>query len=177
MIAEIVHFSKRVYCLFSDYSYLLNNILGLMVIEDVINYIFWCVITTFQHCITKNCRISSKGPPQSFIQYFVVPDHISNIGYSRISGNKWHVKYALSFIILQEYTRWSTAKWRSLQCQLDMCSETWMPRQQQSQNMANIYKSYILTPRGARDVSEGWGSNRWTYSPSLFTVSSPISKL
>ena len=45
-----------------------------------------------------------------------------------------------------------------------------MPRQQQSQNMANISKPYILTPRGAWDVSEVWGSNRWTYSPSLLLI-------
>ena len=38
-----------------------------------------------------------------------------NIGYLRISGNKWHVKFALSFISLQEYTRLSITKWRPLQ--------------------------------------------------------------
>ena len=43
------------------------------------------------------------------------------IKYLRISGNKWHVKFALCFIILQEYTRLSITKWRPLQYQLDMC--------------------------------------------------------
>ena len=51
------------------------------------------------------------------------------------------------------------------------------PRRQQSPNMAKNSKSYILTPPtpppGAWDVSEVWGTNRWTYSPSLVTVSSP----
>ena len=37
------------------------------------------------------------------------------------SGNKWHVKFALSFIILQEYTHLFITKWRPLQYQLDMC--------------------------------------------------------
>ena len=49
------------------------------------------------------------------------PDQISNIGYLRISGNKWHVKFVLSFIILREYTRLSKTKWRPLQYQLYMC--------------------------------------------------------
>ena len=60
--------------------------------------------------LQKNCRSSNKGPPQSSLQCFVVPDQIGNIGYLRISGNKWHVKFALSFIILQEYTRLSITK-------------------------------------------------------------------
>ena len=51
--------------------------------------------------VLQKSRISNKGPPQSSIQYLVVPDQISNIGYSRISENKWYVKIALSFIILQ----------------------------------------------------------------------------
>ena len=75
----------------------------------------------YQHCFTNNCRISNKGPPQSYIHYFVVPDQISNISYSRISGNKWHVKFPLSFIILQQYTRLSITKWRSSQFQLGIC--------------------------------------------------------
>ena len=62
-------------------------------------------IVEFQTRDLNNCSI----------QYFVVPDQISNIGYLRISGNKWHVKFALSFIILQEYTRLSITKWRPLQ--------------------------------------------------------------
>ena len=111
MIGEIVHFSKRVYCLFIDYSYLLDNILGLLII-DVSSYIFWWVIT-ISTLYYKNCRISNKGPPQSSIQEFVVPDQISNIGYLRFLGNKWHVKFALSFIILQEYTLLSITKMTS----------------------------------------------------------------
>ena len=50
------------------------------------------------------------------------------------------------------------------------------PRRQQSQNMAKISKSYILTqphPPGACHVSEVWGTHRWTYSSSLVTSSSP----
>ena len=71
--------------------------------------------------LQKNWRISNKAPPQSSIQYFVVPGQISNIGYLRFSGKKWHVKLALSFIILQEYTNLPITKWRPLQYQLDMC--------------------------------------------------------
>ena len=105
-------------------------ILGLLIIDVnnyVSNYIFWCVITIHvqQIVLQKNVEFQKdKGiclKAQSFIQYFVVPDQISNIGYLRISGNKWHVKFALSFIILQEYTRLSITKWRPLQYQLDMC--------------------------------------------------------
>ena len=51
------------------------------------------------------------------------------------------------------------------------------PRRQQSQNMAKLCISYILIPPhptpGACDVSEVWGNHRWTYSPSLVTLSSP----
>ena len=51
------------------------------------------------------------------------------------------------------------------------------PRRQQSQNMAKISMSFNLTllaPHpGAWDVSKVWGTKRWTYSPSLVTVSSP----
>ena len=48
------------------------------------------------------------------------------------------------------------------------------PRRQQSHNMAKFSKSYILTPPpGVWDVSEMWGTHRWTYSPSLVTESSP----
>ena len=48
------------------------------------------------------------------------------------------------------------------------------PRRQQSPNTAKISRSYILTPRpGTWAVSEVWEILRWTYSPSLVTVSSP----
>ena len=48
------------------------------------------------------------------------------------------------------------------------------PRWQQSQNMAKISKSYILTlPPGVCDVREEGGAHRWTYSTSLVTWSSP----
>ena len=57
-----------------------------------------------------------------------------------------------------------------------MLVKTRMPRQEQSQNMANISNFYILAPPmggGAWDVSEVRRSNRLAYSPSLLTVSSP----
>ena len=48
------------------------------------------------------------------------------------------------------------------------------PQWQQSQTMAKISKSYILTlPPGACDVSEVWATLRWTYSQSLVTVWPP----
>ena len=50
------------------------------------------------------------------------------------------------------------------------------PRRQQSQNMEKISKSYVLNPAPtpwACDVSDVWATLRWTYSPSLVTVSPP----
>ena len=67
--------------------------------------------------------------------------------------------------------------WKQIWAKINKTSvcETRMPRWQQSQTMAKISKSYILTrpPPGACDVSEVWTTLRWTYSPSLVTVSSP----
>ena len=50
----------------------------------------------------------------------------------------------------------------------------WCPRRQQSQNMAKISVLQFgpAQPPGACDVSEVWGTHRWTYSLSLVTVSS-----
>ena len=47
------------------------------------------------------------------------------------------------------------------------------PRRQQSQNMTKISKSYILTPPHHRGMRYQWRTHRWTYSPSLVTVSPP----
>ena len=132
--------------------------------------------------VQKNCRILNKGPPQSSIQYFVVPDQISHIGYLRISGNKWHVKFALSFIILQEYTHLFHNKVTSFTIStryMYVLSKHGCP----GSNKVKIWQTYLTVcptfwhPRGAWDVSEVWGSNIWTNSPSLFTVSSTIGKL
>ena len=52
-----------------------------------------------------------------------------------------------------------------------------MPPAATKSNMAKISKSYILTPPrppGACDVSEVWGTHKWTYSPSWVTVSNSI---
>ena len=64
---------------------------------------------------------------------------------------------------------------RGLRFRTSVC-ETRMPRRQQSQNMAKISLSptfWPAPPPGACDVSEVWGTDRWTYSPSLVTVLSP----
>ena len=65
-------------------------------------YILMCY-NNVNFVLQKNCRISNKGPQQSSMQYFVVPEEISNIGYLRISGNKWHVKFALFYNFARIY--------------------------------------------------------------------------
>ena len=136
--------------------------------------LYFDVFLQYQHCFTNSCRISIKEPPQSSILYFVVPDQISNISYSRISGNKWHVKFALSFIILQQYTRLSITKWRSLEFQLGICLwNTDAPAATESKYGKHLHVIHFDTHGGAWGVTEVRGSNRWTYNPSLFTVSSP----
>ena len=178
MIGEIVHFSKRVYCLFSDYSYLLDNILGLLII-DVSNYIFWCVITisTLYYQKLQNFK---QGTSTKFYTIFCCTwsnqQHrlfayfgklrtckVCTLFYNFASLRIYpfvHIKVT-SFTIS---TRYALVK--------HGCPGS---------NKVKIWQTYLSPtfwhPRGAWDVSEVWGSNRWTYSPSLFTVSSTIGKL
>ena len=104
----------------------------------------------------------------------LLPDQISNISYSRISGNKWHVKFALSIIILQQYSRLSITKWRSLQFQQGIYLwNTDVPVATESKYGKHLHVLHFDTHGrrgGGWGVSEVRGSNRWTNIPSLFTV-------
>ena len=90
------------------------------------------------------------------------------LAYIKIEGVVWIRQMLVRTIIIWE-TRHVFVKHRC-------------PRRQQSQTMAKISKSYILTlslplalflPPGACDISEVWATLRWTYSPSLVTVWPP----
>ena len=71
--------------------------------------------------------------------------------------------------------KWGTTR-QSLTRQSHVFVKHGCPQWQQSHNMAKISKSYILIPTpppGACDITDVWGTHRYTYSPSSVTVSSP----
>ena len=117
--------------------------------------------------------LTTLGLLQQFLKYFLFrrawklwkiqpliwpwPDILSHISIAKPSSNYWqHVRSIASV------------------CKLDMC--LWHTDASGDNNFKIRQKSlsYILTPAsppGAGDVSEVWGTHRWTYSPSLVTKS------